>query len=58
MSMSVRMGAVDNFKLLSYEPLRQGEDTKLTLVRQRIIICCDGTWQSSVKHIPLEPSLG
>lgn len=56
--MSVRMGAVDNCELLSYEPFRQGEDTKLTLVRQRIIICCDGTWQSLVKHIPLEPSLG
>ncbi|OOQ84258.1 hypothetical protein PEBR_33900 [Penicillium brasilianum] len=49
------MGAVDISELLGDEPLRQREDTKLTPVRKRIIICCDGTWQSAVsgkKNVP------
>lgn len=35
--------------------LRQREDTKRTPIRKRIIICCDGTWQSAVsgkKNVP------
>ncbi|KAJ5388226.1 hypothetical protein N7509_010767 [Penicillium cosmopolitanum] len=35
--------------------LRQRKDTKLPPIRKRIIICCDGTWQSAVsgkKNIP------
>jgi hypothetical protein len=49
------MGALDICELLGDEPLRQREDTKLTPVRKRIIICCDGTWQSAVsgkKNVP------
>lgn len=35
--------------------LRQRKDTQLPPIRKRIIICCDGTWQSAVsgkKNIP------
>lgn len=49
------MGALDIRELLGDEPRRQREDAKLTPVRKRIIICCDGTWQSAVsgkKNVP------
>lgn len=32
------------------------QDTTLTLAPKRIVICCDGTWQSSVTNVTNVPS--